>query len=116
MDKTRHHLAFPAPPGTSRPALELSSIGGYRLQIDSGAVSQTQIKLIDAALNSTVSYAVVDTRTNGTQATATGDCPPVAVGVPYTMEIGWLNGDCSDIGAGQEIFGGSATGGGVGCV
>jgi len=52
----------------------------------------------------------------GTQATAIGDCPPVAVGVPYTMEIGWLNGDCSDIGAGQEIFGGSATGGGVGCV
>jgi hypothetical protein len=51
---------------------DVFGIGGYRLKIDSGAVSQNQIKLIEAALNSAVSaYTVVDTRTNGTVATAT---------------------------------------------
>jgi hypothetical protein len=47
-------------------------VGGYRLKIDSGAVSQAQIKAIDSALNgNTVSFITDDRHTNDTVATAT---------------------------------------------
>jgi hypothetical protein len=45
--------------------------GGYRLTVDSGLVSENQIKLITAALNGTMlNYATVDTHNNNTLATA----------------------------------------------
>jgi hypothetical protein len=50
---------------------DVFGVGGYRLKIDSGDVSQKQIKLIDAALNSAVyNFASVDTHDNGTLAKA----------------------------------------------
>jgi hypothetical protein len=50
----------------------------------------------------------------GTQAVVTGDSPATVVAEPYTTEIGDPSGDCSEIGAGHEILGGSGTGGGGG--
>jgi hypothetical protein len=57
---------------------DVFGIGSYRLKVDSGAVSQAQIKLIDAALNNGVgTYVTVNSRTNGTLATATDLNQPV---------------------------------------
>ncbi len=50
---------------------DVFGIGGYRLKVDSGGVSQAQIKAIDAVLDGTALNATVGDQNNHTQATAT---------------------------------------------